>query len=175
MAMEGRSKARYATAAILVLVLGAGMVLGVALDRTLEARALAAHEAERPDRRGGHDDRFRGYSSRSRDPDRGSEGGQREGGRRPNLLVEQVGLSEEQNEKVDSIVQYFRARMRELHDEFDEAYKTRSREVMDLTREEINAILTPEQQVAYDSLRAEWSRKRQERRSDSVPRGGGPL
>lgn len=91
------------------------------------------------------------------------------------MIVDQVGLDEEQNEKVDSIVQYYRTRMKTLHDEFDEAYMTRYREIMDLTRNEIIEVLTPEQRVAYDSLRDEWNRRRQERRPDSIEGGGGPL
>ena len=91
------------------------------------------------------------------------------------MIVDQVGLDADQNEKVDSIVQYYRTRMKDLHDEFDEAYMTRYREIMDLTRNEIMEVLTPSQKVVYDSLREEWSERRRERRPDSVPPGGGPL
>jgi hypothetical protein len=91
------------------------------------------------------------------------------------MIVDQVGLDEEQNEKVDSIVQYYRTRMKDLHDEFDEAYMTRYREIMDLTRTEIIQVLTPSQRLAYDSLREEWARKWQERRPDTIPSGEGPL
>jgi hypothetical protein len=91
------------------------------------------------------------------------------------MLVDQVGLTEEQKEQVDSIVRYFRGRMQELHEEFDEAYMTRFRELNQIARAEIRAILTEEQRMTYDSVRADWNRRRQERREDSIspPTGAG--
>jgi Spy/CpxP family protein refolding chaperone len=158
MPLDHSTTARLTAAMVLILVLGAGVVLGVALDRKLEGRVTPGEDLSRQTRRPGPDSRGRGF-----DP-----GGKPAHDRRPTMIVDQVGLSAEQNEKVDSIVQYYGSQMRDLHDEFDEAYMTRFREIMSITREEIKAVLTPEQTVAYDSLTADWERRRQERRLDSV-------
>jgi hypothetical protein len=84
------------------------------------------------------------------------------------MVLDQVGLSENQKEKVDSIVGYFRSQMRALHDEFDEAYNTRYRDLNRQVREEVRGVMTEEQRLTYDSLQADWARRRQERREDSI-------
>ena len=165
MALEKSFKARLTTAAILLLVLAAGVVSGVALDRRLESNA----SSERVDRRSGLDGRSRGFDPRSRDPRSGRESSER----RPPMIVDQVGLSAEQKAKVDSIVGYFRDQMRALNDEFDEAYMTRFRELNRTARTEIRAVLTEEQNLVYDSLQGEWERRREERRQDSISDEGG--
>ncbi len=171
MTLERSTRARITTALVLFLVLAAGIVLGVALDRRLETKDVLRRPSGRPDVEG----RSRGFDPRSRDssqshtPFQPGDSSQR----RRSLIVEQVGLSEAQKEQVDSIVGFYRARMRTLHDEFDEAYMTRFREITQTTRKEIEAILTVEQQVAYDSLVADWDRRREVRRQDSISDTGG--
>ncbi len=175
MTLERSTRARITTALVLFLVLAAGMVLGVALDRRLEARDVTGEEFRRPSGRPDMEGRSRGFDPRSRDssqshtPFQPGDSSQR----RRSLIVEQVGLTEAQKEQVDSIVGYYRARMRTLHDEFDEAYMTRFREITQTTRKEIEAILTVEQQAAYDSLVADWDRRREVRRQDSISDTGG--
>jgi len=85
------------------------------------------------------------------------------------MIVDQVGLSEVQKARVDSIVGYFRGQMRALHEEFDEAYSTRYQELNRMVREEVRAVLTDEQRIVYDSLQAVWIQRRQERQQDSIP------
>jgi hypothetical protein len=59
--------------------------------------------------------------------------------------------------------------MRELQEEFDQAYMPRYGAILEETREAIRGVLTSEQRVAYDSLLAAHDRRRQERRDqDSV-------
>ena len=84
------------------------------------------------------------------------------------MITDQLGLSEVQKENVDSIVGYFRDQMKALHDEFDEAYSSRYRELNRQVRDAVRAVMTEDQLVAYDSLRTEWDRRRQERRQDSI-------
>jgi len=74
--------------------------------------------------------------------------------------------------QVDSIVGYYRTQMRDLHDEFDEAYNSRYREIMAKSREEILRILTAEQRVAYDSLLVEMRARREGSRRDSTEGSG---
>jgi len=168
MTLERSTRARFTTALVLLMVLGSGVVLGVALDRRLQARTMAGEEVQRPDGRPGMDGRTRGFDPRSRDSSRGSDQARDSSSRRPPMIIDQVGLSEAQKEKVDSIVGYFRGQMGALHEEFDEAYTTRYRELNRMAREEVRAVLSEEQKTAYDSLQAAWMQRRQERRQDSI-------
>jgi len=166
--LERSTRARLTTALVLFLVLASGVVLGVALDRRLEARGVIGEEVRRAEGRPDMEGRARGFDPRSGDSSRDPSHARDPSQRRPSLIVEQVGLSEAQKEQVDSIVGYYRAQMRDLHDEFDEAYMDRYRELSRKSREDVMAILTVEQRTVYDSLRAEWESRRQEWRQDSI-------
>lgn len=163
MDMGQSTRARLTTILLLLLVLATGSVLGIAVDRRLEARAATAEESDPKREEGGRKE----DSPEARE--RSSESRRR-------LIVEQVGLSETQHLKVDSIVSHYRQRMRELEkeleDELRRAYLPRYRELLEGTREEIKSVLTPAQRLEYDSLLMEYDRRREERhdresRSDS--------
>jgi len=167
MSMEKGTRTRLTTVLILFLVLAAGSILGVAVDRRLEGRVAPtlARESE----------------MERRNPSGGSAEGGGEVGeptRRRRLIVEQVGLSEDQKASIDSIVDRYRQAMRDLQDELQAelrtAYTPRYRELLEQTRTEIKGVLSPDQVVAYDSLLAERAQRREQHR-DSVPgsRGGG--
>lgn len=170
MSMEKGTRTRLTTALILFLVLVSGSVLGVAVDRSLEARGAASGA--------------RGWGAEARRSDgerreRGEEGG--DASRRRSLIVEQVGLSEGQKARVDSIVGHYRQRMRELQEEvqaeLQAAYTPRYRELLEETRWEIKGVLTVGQQAVYDSLLVEHDRRREQRSTrDTLPdpkgRGG---
>jgi hypothetical protein len=173
MTLERSTRARITAAVVLLLVLAAGVVSGMALDRQLGSRGVLGGEVRRPEGRLGMDGRNRGFDPRSGDSLRDSVQSRNPSQRRPPLIVDQVGLSEAQHQQVDSILGYYRGQMRELHEEFNEAYMTRYREITELTRTEIKAILTAEQQVVYDSLLVEWERRRESRSRDSVSIPGG--
>ncbi|MFH1763446.1 MAG: hypothetical protein ABIF09_04560 [Gemmatimonadota bacterium] len=173
MTLERSTRARLTTALILFLVLASGVVLGMALDRQLEARAANGGEFRRPEGRPGMDGRSRGLDPRSGDSPRDPSQARDSSQRGPSLIVEQVGLSEVQKQQVDSILVYYRGQMRALHEEFNESYMTRYQEITRATRDEIKAILTVEQQAAYDSLLVEWDRRRESRGRDSVSSTGG--
>jgi Spy/CpxP family protein refolding chaperone len=155
--MERSARTRLVSALLLFLVLATGFVLGVAVDRQLQAQgeesetesSAASSEGERGER--GSEDRSRRGSS----------------GRGRSLIVEQVGLSADQKEQVDSIVARFRTEMRDLHREIDEAYSAQYRVVLVRTRDEIRAVLTPEQRAEYDRLLQEEDQRRETRRRDS--------
>lgn len=168
MALRGGTGARFTTAVVLFLVLGSGVVLGVALDRQLEARDMAREEFSRSDGRPGPENRSRGFDPRSREFSRDHSQARDSAQRRPSLIVEQVGLTEVQQAQADSIFWHYRGQMRALHEEFDEAYNTRYREIMVRSREDMLGILTADQRVVYDSLLADWAQRRQERRADSA-------
>jgi len=158
MSMEQGTRTRLATILILFLILATGAVLGVALDRRIEARSPSASEASPQDEAG---------------PSGEDEAEGEESPRRRHLIVEQVGLSPEQKAQVDSIVAHYRQEMRDLQDELQaelqQAYTPRYRGLLEETREEIKGVLTPDQRMEYDSLLVEHDRRRDERRDrDSI-------
>jgi len=164
--MEPGTRTRLATVLILFLVLVTGSVLGIAVDRSLEARAVPGAGRE-----GG------GGSAAETEEGRA---GDREGSSAPSrrrLIVEEVGLSESQKTQVDSIVAHYRQQMRELQDElqaeFQAAFMPRYRGLLEETRGEIRGLLNAEQRAMYDSLLVEHDRRREERRArDSVSGAG---
>jgi Spy/CpxP family protein refolding chaperone len=162
MSMEKGTRTRFATLLILLLVLATGSVLGIAVDRRLQARGYTT-------------ERVRGESSRrSRDSSRSDQQADSSSTRsRRGLLVEQVGLSEAQQTQIDSIVAHYRQRMRELQEELEvelrQAYQPRYRGLLEKTRENIKAVLTPEQGAVYDSILADYDRRREDRHGqDSI-------
>ena len=164
MGMEKGTRKRLTAVFILFLVLATGSVLGVAVDRQLEARATSE---EGP---------VTARADRAREAvSAGEESGTP---RRRRLIVEQVGLTEGQKSQVDSIVGHYRQQMRsleaELQAELQEAYTPRYRELLAETRSEIMNVLDETQRSAYDSLLVDHDRRREERRvRDSVPDSGG--
>ena len=169
MSMEKGTTTRLATVLILFLVLATGSVLGIAADRFFYAGVRDA------------DARGDGVAVEGAG-EGGSEGAGEAGvsSRQRGLIVEQVGLSEDQKARIDSIVGDYRQRMRELQDELQvelrEAYTPKYRALLEETRSEIKGVLSPDQQVAYDSLLVEHDRRREQRQTrDSLtgPSGQG--
>lgn len=134
--MERIARTRIVTVLVLAVVFGAGVLLGLAVNRSLEAgppeETAAAEEAPRE---------------------------------RRVPLYERVGPDEEQSILIEAIMKDFREAMRALHAEFREAYNPRYDALVRDTREAIKGVFTPEQAMAYDSLIAESERRRAERGS----------
>lgn len=135
MTMEPFKKARLASLAVLLVVVAAGFLLGVAWDRTRVSTPPESAEEVRDDD----------------DEDRDGRG-------RRSLIVEKVGLSAQQKEQVDSIVAVHRERMEALQEEVAPRYRS----IIETTRESIKEVLTAEQRSEYDSLLAEHDRRRRE-------------
>lgn len=125
--MDRLLRTRVTTVLVLAAVFVAGLLLGLAVDRSLTAtpaKDLARTEEEGPTER-----------------------------RR--AMYEQVGPSAAQKIVIDSIVDEYRIAMRALHAEFNAAYDPRYKALLHETRAAIKGVLTPEQAHAYDSLVAE--------------------
>jgi len=143
--MDKLLRTRLVTVAVLAAVFGAGLLVGLAADRSLAAAPAA-------------------------DVPRREDEGRSDGPRK--AMYEQVGPSAEQKIVIDSIVDEYRTAMRALHAEFQAAYDPRYRALLQETRGAIKGVLTPEQAHAYDSLIAERDslaaareRRRDEQRS----------
>lgn len=143
--MERESRTRLATIGVLALVFVAGGAVGAALQRVLAPEPGAAVAG------GAVGDR------------REREDGRRERRR----IVDRVGLTEEQRAKVDSIVEYHRVRVGEVWREMGPRFEA----IAESTRADIKRILTPEQRARYDSLLAEYHRRRSERSGPGEHRG----
>ncbi len=126
--------------ALLVVTLAAGFFGGVAWQRSQVASAR---------------------------PDEGdSEPGRDRAERR--MVIDEIGLAADKRAEVEEIIQHFMVRMRALHaefepmrvrvrelsDEYNQAYRPRQRELFGQTRDSIKSILAPEHRVLYDSLLA---------------------
>jgi len=148
--MEKLARTRLVTVGVLVVVFGSGFVLGMAMDRSLTAQPVAAAEVAGD---AAAEDGSREEAPRGRD--------ERRGRRLP--MWEQVDPTADQRIRIDSIIEWQRESMESLHREFNAAYDPRYRALIVETREAIKRALTPEQAQAYDSLVAEFDRRRAER------------
>jgi hypothetical protein len=170
MTMEGKSRTRLASFGILLVVLAAGFVMGLAWERLASDGSAGVEEDSAPD------------STRGRHSGRGGPG--------VRLIIYQVEMTPEQKTRVDSIVEHYtaatdslreryRARSEELQREARSEMFDQYRALVSETTESIKEQLTPEQVEIYDSLRAEHDRRRTEARQDSggirrPDREGGP-
>lgn len=152
--MDRTTKTRLLSLGVLLTVLAAGFAMGLAWERrsgALRAENPAAGEAaERGSRDGGDRD--------------GSEKRERR------LIIDRVGLTPEQEMRVDSIVRVHRQAMKELQREFRAEYNPRYRALIQETRDEIRGLLTLEQRTTYDSLLAEHDRRREREREEGKAR-----
>lgn len=135
--MEKTLRTRLTTALVLAAVFAAGLFMGVAVDRSVAATPVVA--------------------------DVPADSNAAPARRVP--MYEQVGPDEAQKVLIDSIVGEYRASMKTLHAEFRAAYNPRYQALVDSTRASIKGVLTPEQAQAYDSLVADYERRRAERGS----------
>jgi len=135
--MEVTLRTRLVTALVLVAVFSAGFFLGVAVDRSVAATPAAAGEP--------------------------ADSNAASTGRIP--MYEQVGPNEAQKILIDSIVGDYRSAMKALHADFRATYNPRYQALVDSAREGIKAVLNPEQATEYDSLVADYERRRAERGS----------
>lgn len=152
---------KLVTAVVLALVFASGLVVGMAVDRRADTvpDVDAQPTAERDE------------------GDARDEDGE---GRVP--MYERVGLRADQEARIDSIVSHHRSSMRALEEEFEseyqamrdlqkqfrDAYNPRYWAIVDSTRQAIKAVLDAEQAARYDSLVAEYDRRRRSERSDTT-------
>ena len=126
-----------AAGGVLLVTLVAGFLLGLVWSRTSPAQAEPVAPAA--------------VAAEEADEDRGGET------RRRGLIVERVGLSAEQQVRVDSIVGHSRTMMRQLRAD----YRTGYGELIESTRSSIKDVLTPEQAAEYDALLNDFDRRRE--------------
>lgn len=84
--------------------------------------------------------------------------------RRPSTL-DQIDLAPEQRQQIDGVLERRRRQTAAFWDEYGPILRA----IVDSTRAEIRAVLTPEQRAEYDRLRAE--RRRRSHEQDCPERG----
>lgn len=119
-------RARLLGIALLVATFAAGMLAGAAFDRTLVAREPAAAQEPGWHCHGPH-------------------------GSKTSMIVDRLDLTPAQRARVDAIMERRRAQA----DTFWKREGPRMRAIVDSTRAEVRAVLTPEQRAEYDRLREE--------------------
>ena len=152
--MERFQRTRLLTVVVLAVVFGAGIVLGLGVDSLREVpRSVATLESDQTT------------------PESGERQGERE--RRP-PMYEQVGaLSAQQHGQIDSIVGAHRFEIRGVyrgfrdnHDALHDDYELEFRAILMRTREGIKGVMAPAQAAVYDSLLADYDRRREARRQE---------
>jgi len=79
-------------------------------------------------------------------------------------IIDQIDLTPEQRAKVDSILQVGRQRLDAFWKETGPSYRA----LVDSTRAQVRAIMTPEQRAQYDELRAAARRARAQARDEGA-------
>lgn len=142
--MASGMAARMTTLVILLVVFGAGLAVGVAVDRKVASAADAPVPspvaADEPDDAAREDE-----EETDEDPPRERR-----------MMIERVGLTPGQQLQVDSIVAVMGGRMSHLQKD----YRTRYWAVVDSSRASLRESLTAEQATMYDSLLAASDERR---------------
>lgn len=161
----------------LAMVFVAGAVIGVALDRRvtpalagttavssaipLEVETTSVGDAGAPEN---------GSSATPDDARETSEGdeadaSERRGERQPMYM--QLDLSDGQESRIDSIVEHYRERVRQLRSDARRDYDASYRSLVLAVRDSIKSVLEVEQAARYDELlKASDERRAEERRRD---------
>ena len=149
--MEHGSRTKFITAAVLAVVLGTGVMLGLAsvcetgngstrcvinVNNGLAAMPVEEATVNEADR-DGRSERYR-----------------------PTPMYEQVGPTEAQALLIDSILEDQLQHMRSLHDEFRTTYVPRYQALIQQTRDAILEVFTEEQASEYRALLQEFDGNR---------------
>ena len=148
LALSSRSKAVLIALAIFVL----GMFCGSVAERWM-GRYMGPPEG--------------GRFSRWGPPPRGERGGPASGPKMLGRLSRELDLTEEQQEKIKSILKKSRDQMRDVHREVEKTIKP----ILEKSKAEIREVLTPEQWEAYDRLSERMDRNRRGRGRGRRPMG----
>lgn len=132
-----RNRARLLSMAVLAIVFGSGIVVGFAWDRRLDAAEAEAYRSAQSE-----------VATESRAE---SDEGRTER-RRP--MYEQVGPTDAQRLRIDSIVAAYREDVRGFHRQSRKSYEDGMRARVLQARGAIRDVFGPEQAEMYDSLTA---------------------
>lgn len=133
--MSQRARTRFITAGVIIVVFGAGILVGLVADSELGASATPPDVGEVIE-----------------EADSTEESSRR-------FLYHQVEPNESQLARIDSIRQVHRDRTNALYDELKAEYPDRFRAILLDTRNAIKSVMTPEQADEYQRLLDEWDAK----------------
>lgn len=144
--MSQRARTRFITAGVIIVVFGAGILVGLVADSELGASATPPDAAEITE-----------------EADSTKESTRR-------FLYHQVEPNESQLARIDSIRQVHRDRTNALYDELKAEYPDRFRAILLDTRNAIKSVMTPEQAAEYQRLLDEWD-EQQRREAEAGSEG----
>jgi len=136
--MERGTRTRLLTAVLLFAVFGSGILLGFAMDSSLDA--------EQPE-----------VSSEAQGADQEPA---EEQPQQQHYIYEQVEPNEEQLSRIESLVAEYRVRRDSLDEEMQARWNDTRRQVILELREAIKAALSPEQAAEYQRLLDEYEAQR---------------
>lgn len=132
-----RNRARLLSLGVLAVVFGSGIVVGFAWDRRLDAAEAQAYRAAQAESdSGSRDESGEGRTERARP------------------MYEQVGPTDAQRLRIDSIVATYREDTRTFHRQSRKDYEDGMRALVLEAREAIRGVFGPGQVEMYDSLTA---------------------
>lgn len=145
--MGQRARTRFITAGVIIVVFGAGVLVGLVADTELGASATPPDATEVTE-----------------EADSTEESSRR-------FIYHQVEPNELQLARIDSIRQVHRDRTNALYDELKAEYPDRFRAILLDTRNAIKSVMTPEQAAQYQRLLDEWD-EQQRREAETETESG---
>lgn len=164
--MPDTARTRFTSVVVLAVVFVSGLVVGMAVDR-------------RPDPSGSVSDSGTVASSETEGRRAGEDGDPRDerSRRERSYLFEQVGLDDDQRQRIDSIVGHYRDEVSRAGREMRRDWDRRYRDMVMATRASIKAVMNAEQAARYDSLleasdqrRREWEERHRRGRDEGRER-----
>jgi Spy/CpxP family protein refolding chaperone len=162
--MEQSARTRLVTVVILAVVFGSGVMLGLAADSGLSAAPTSeAGTAVSADERA-----VEGGAATDADAEASDDDGDAPAARR--YTYHEVEPNEEQLARIEVIVAEWRADREAFDADSRSRWEEGRRELVLATREQIKAVLTPEQAAEYQRLLDEWEAERAAERENEDDR-----
>lgn len=147
--MSQHLRTRFITAGVIIVVFGAGILVGLVADSELGASATPPEVTEVAE-----------------EADSTADAGRR-------FIYHQVDPNESQLARIDSIRQVYRDRTNALYEELKAEYPDRFRAILLDTRNAIKSVMTPEQAAEYQRLLDEYdAEKAREAEAEAGDEGG---
>lgn len=173
--MERTRRTKLASTLVLTVVFITGAMVGIAVDRSAFATTSTdevTREDDRPETAGEDEEERRGEHGRRSEP---------------RLYAQVDGITEEQIDSIEQVIASAVEQQRELRraewreqrplreqwEAIEERYQERARAAFDSTVARIKDVMTPEQAIQYDSIRAAFEAARREQRERRESSSGG--
>jgi Spy/CpxP family protein refolding chaperone len=131
--MQALVNTKLAALAMMLVIFGAGIAVGMVVDRTLAQAAPEPTEVvEEEEEEGEERERRRGY------------------------IIERLDLTEDQRTRIEAMLAEYREQMKTFQEESSREYDR----IVQETREALKSVLDEEQRATYEALLEERDRRR---------------